>query len=1034
MSGGNKEVDTFIKNVERAILDESILPLLLQDQFFITDDANITTKFIQSTTGLRVLMSALHTFLMQEPFVEATTLLLYNCVNLPTGKLQKQKATQAIAVNGAKTLFTIIPKYEKHDVILQQTTGLLARLCKNDTKLATLARLSGALSALISVMREPVRASDTHCRCLDLLGFLALSEQNRTVMHRHEILPVVIGLCRRYTKAQDDRSAVLNPALGLLRNICCGNKQYSRELVTRGGVGMLLELLQPSDTAAGTYQQALDLLTTVLSGQQNLINITQGIGTGGNGDVAIYKDQLVSQILCQVERKSDDELADITTALMRFQGINDLPLPEGELGAFWEYPISDTEGKDEPSPAATADLYTQFSPELHLDEPPASVTSDPSPDNVPQEVISMRGIGTDGWICPPAATTCTPPQGVPEPVFEASSELKRVVVQRLLRRLKEPQSQLNESVYDNPPTVEEVEIPLVPASGYNFHVQSRGVSPAPKSPSATKQTFPSTTSTPSTSTTSTSSSTPSTPTTSTPVTPLSPVASPTRCKVPKLDEPVAPLRFNSDFECGNLRRAVRVSDREYDIILHGDINSPAHIQWFLFAIEGMCVGVTYHFHIINMIKPAAASTQGQKPLLLSEKMWQNTGVGWHRVGTDILRLKNAYSRRQLPASLLGDPDDEEDVKDKKKTTTTTTTSSTSSSVSGTPASHVTLNFSLTFPHSNDCCYLAFSYPYSYSDVQRYIHHKIPQQFPNYHKYCRNQVLCKTISGNVCNLLTITNFDDDAPVKMEDRKICFFSARIHPAETSASWMMHGVLDKLLDETNAVSVQLRNQFIFKVLPMLNPDGVVNGNTRCNLSGRDLNRTWLEPDKVAQPTVYNWKRYIQHVREVEKRKVLILCDLHGHSRAQQIFTYGCCEQAGVPTDHHSYIYPKLCSEAVPYFWIDRCSWIVQKTRETTGRVVGWRQCGVPLSYTVEASMCGGKNVPLPPGYTPQNDSTTTKDDKTDSMVVHFNTEHYIKMGAGLVSTLLQLSIAVGNDIYAQREQKTPPPEDVVVCKEGK
>ena len=34
-------------------------------------------------------------------------------------------------------------------------------------------------------------------------------------------------------------------------------------------------------------------------------------------------------------------------------------------------------------------------------------------------------------------------------------------------------------------------------------------------------------------------------------------------------------------------------------------------------------------------------------------------------------------------------------------------------------------------------------------------------------------------------------------------------------------------------------LRNHFVFKVVPMLNPDGVVNGNYRSSLAGEDLNR---------------------------------------------------------------------------------------------------------------------------------------------------------------------------------------------------
>lgn len=36
-----------------------------------------------------------------------------------------------------------------------------------------------------------------------------------------------------------------------------------------------------------------------------------------------------------------------------------------------------------------------------------------------------------------------------------------------------------------------------------------------------------------------------------------------------------------------------------------------------------------------------------------------------------------------------------------------------------------------------------------------------------------------------------------------------------------------------------------FIFKVVPMLNPDGCLVGNHRCSISGLDLNRTWTDPN---------------------------------------------------------------------------------------------------------------------------------------------------------------------------------------------
>ena len=49
----------------------------------------------------------------------------------------------------------------------------------------------------------------------------------------------------------------------------------------------------------------------------------------------------------------------------------------------------------------------------------------------------------------------------------------------------------------------------------------------------------------------------------------------------------AALRFESRFESGNLRRAVQVSEYEYDLILRPDANTRGHTQWFYFGVAKM---------------------------------------------------------------------------------------------------------------------------------------------------------------------------------------------------------------------------------------------------------------------------------------------------------------------------------------------------------------------------------------------------------------------------------------------------------------
>jgi murein tripeptide amidase MpaA len=46
-------------------------------------------------------------------------------------------------------------------------------------------------------------------------------------------------------------------------------------------------------------------------------------------------------------------------------------------------------------------------------------------------------------------------------------------------------------------------------------------------------------------------------------------------------------------------------------------------------------------------------------------------------------------------------------------------------------------------------------------------------------------------------------------------------------------MKGIIDFLVSSAPEARV-LRENFVFKIVPMLNPDGVINGNYRCSLVG--------------------------------------------------------------------------------------------------------------------------------------------------------------------------------------------------------
>lgn len=150
-----------------------------------------------------------------------------------------------------------------------------------------------------------------------------------------------------------------------------------------------------------------------------------------------------------------------------------------------------------------------------------------------------------------------------------------------------------------------------------------------------------------------------------------------------------------------------------------------------------------------------------------------------------------------------------------------------------------------------------------------------------------KVLCKTLANEDCEVITITSRDQNE-VPHEQRKGVVISARVHPGETVSSWMMRGVLFFLTDPTSDEAKMLRDNFVFKIVPMLNPDGVINGNYRTSLAGCDLNRRYKTPSKILHPTIYALKKLCKKIQE--ERSLLMYCDLHGHSRKQNVFMYGC------------------------------------------------------------------------------------------------------------------------------------------------
>jgi cytosolic carboxypeptidase protein 2/3 len=100
---------------------------------------------------------------------------------------------------------------------------------------------------------------------------------------------------------------------------------------------------------------------------------------------------------------------------------------------------------------------------------------------------------------------------------------------------------------------------------------------------------------------------------------------------------------------------------------------------------------------------------------------------------------------------------------------------------------------------------------------------------NYHHF--------STGGLTIPIIHITN-----PNENENKATCMAIGRLHPGETQGSWMMDGFLRFIC---SAKAHALRDKIVFRIIPMVNVDGVVLGNFRTSIVGRDINRYFHRPE---------------------------------------------------------------------------------------------------------------------------------------------------------------------------------------------
>ncbi len=360
------------------------------------------------------------------------------------------------------------------------------------------------------------------------------------------------------------------------------------------------------------------------------------------------------------------------------------------------------------------------------------------------------------------------------------------------------------------------------------------------------------------------------------------------------------LMFHACFQSGNLGRVDCISSYEYDLFVRPDTCNPRYRVWFNFTVQNVLAGQKVIFNIVNFSKTKSLYREGMSPLVksTSRSKWQH------------IPAKNVFYYKS-------------------------------------PEHHKNylMSFAFAFDKETDVYQFAYSYPYTYNRLQSYLSDIESLNLD----YVRREQLCMSVQQRNVDLLTITapkNLNPDVK-----RHVVFLTARIHPGETPASYVCHGLIEFLISDHQIAKV-IRQYIVFMIVPMLNPDGVVLGNYRCSLMGFDLNRYWNEPSPWAHPSIVATKQLLQQMDSDPNVLLDFYIDLHAHSTSMNSFMYGNMYDDETRFEQHS-VFPRLLCSNAEDFSFSNTSFNRDAIKAGTGR----RALGSCLSdrsncYTLEVS----------------------------------------------------------------------------------
>lgn len=206
---------------------------------------------------------------------------------------------------------------------------------------------------------------------------------------------------------------------------------------------------------------------------------------------------------------------------------------------------------------------------------------------------------------------------------------------------------------------------------------------------------------------------------------------------------------------------------------------------------------------------------------------------------------------------------------------------------------------------------------------------------------------------------------ERPQKFTGKPIVIISARVHPGETPASHVMNGFLIFIISDDPRALV-LRDNFVFKIIPILNPDGVYRGYYRTDTRGINLNRFYTNPSLVDHPTVFAVKEIVMGYYKENKDQVYLYVDLHGHASKKGCFIYG--NYLDFTRQIETCLFAKLMSVNCANFDFEGSNFTEKNmhakdkrglSKDGSGRVALYKATNLVRSYTLECNYNTGRII---------------------------------------------------------------------------